>query len=914
MKKSLLMLCAMAFGAVASMAQVTSITVEEFYTDDATVSGYPAGHTTYRIYANTVNANDRIASIVGYNEAPLALNVPDGIWNQTEPSGIIPDEHNCSLYSFFPALQYDSYVTIGRICSSDAGGQIFALEDAGQPWKANFDTAPYGNGNILLNTTIGGTWTSLPTDPVTQLPYENLVAGDDLKVLIAQITTSGSICGSFNVVCIPDGSTEGQLYAGLSFGTGDCGTPGCTDDTALNYNPDAGFNDGTCLFPCTLEFTTVEVSDPSCFGSEDGMIMFQATGAQDIIEYTFNGGESFVDAAGPSFDGLAAGVYEFTALDRRFYNELFNPGFQYGTCEISSAVQLETFEIVFGEVAASDVSCFGANDGCALAEVSGGVGALSVDLYFTNDTPVEEAQGLPSADYCGLGGGTYYFTATDENGCSVNSADFTITQPAALNLILGASLASSCYNTEDGLQIITWGGGTGDVDWSMEDDGVYDIEGGPSTLVLNTLLPGEYTVYAQDVNGCTDNVTFTVDGPAAIEVVATPVSPTCVGDEDGSIVINATGGTGSIMYDFGCTGEFTSQDLFGPLTPGVYTICVEDAEGCGTSVEVEILPQTAVTATFDVNTISCFGAADGNFTVMAEGGAGNYQYSLNGADFSTEASFENLEVGVYPVYVMDENNCMVEFLDAIEITEPAALEVSATTEAAICFGDASGSISVVAAGGTADYSYSIGGASQASSEFNAVEAGDYTVTVVDANLCTASVDVTVAGAASELAVTVDGFGGQDADGGFINITVTGGGTPYTFDWTGSNGFDSSDEDVDGLTAGTYNVTVTDAYGCEVELSSDITITGVGELINGVSLTMTPNPTRGKVALNFSGLNGDKLSYTIMDTQGRVVVSKELGNLNGVRVENIDMTDVAAGVYYVNVRIDESTEVLKLIKQ
>ncbi|MFZ4786216.1 MAG: T9SS type A sorting domain-containing protein, partial [Flavobacteriales bacterium] len=248
------------------------------------------------------------------------------------------------------------------------------------------------------------------------------------------------------------------------------------------------------------------------------------------------------------------------------------------------------------------------------------------------------------------------------------------------------------------------------------------------------------------------------------------------------------------------------------------------------------------------------------------------------------------------------------------IMEPEALSVDATTEAAVCFGDASGSIAVTVIGGTAAYTYSIGGASQSGNTFNAVEAGDYTVTVVDANLCSASVDVTVDGAASALAVSVDGFGGQDADGGFINITVTGGGTPYTFDWTGSNGFDSSNEDVSGLNAGTYNVIVTDAYGCEVELSSDITITGVGELINGVSLTMTPNPTRGKVALNFSGLNGDKLSYTIMDTQGRVVVSKELGNLNGVRVENIDLTAVAAGVYYVNVRIDESTEVLKLIKQ
>ncbi|MFZ4785298.1 MAG: hypothetical protein ACOYLH_07450, partial [Flavobacteriales bacterium] len=668
MKKSLLMLCAMAFGAVASMAQVTGITVEEFYTDNGTITGYPTGHTTYRIYANTVSANDRIASIVGFNEAPLALNVPDGIWNHVEPSGVTPEDHNCALYSIFPALQYDSYVTIGRVCSSDAGGAIFALEDAGQPWKSSsFDTAPYGNGNILLNSTIGGTWTSLPTDPTTQLPYANLVAGSDLKVLIAQITTSGSICGSFNVVCIPDGFTEGELYAGLSFGTGGCGDPGCTDASALNYNPDAGFNDGSCLFPCALEFSTVTVTDPLCFGSSDGALAFQASGAQDIIEYTFNGGESFVANNGGSFSGLEAGIYEFTALDRRFYNELFNPGFLYGTCEISSAVQLETFEIVFGPVSASNVSCFGANDGCVLGEVTGGVGALSLDLNFVNGTQVAEAQDLPSADFCGLGGGTYEFIATDENGCSVTSDNFTVVQPAALNLILGVNVDASCFNSPDGVQIISWGGGTGDVDWSMEDDGVYDIEGGPSTLVLQDLLPGDYMVYAQDENGCTDNISFTVAGPPAIELTADVVLPTCAGDEDGTIIVNSIGGSGGVTYDFNCTGTTDNSGVYGPLAPGMYSICASDALGCSTVIEVEIAEQSAIEAEVIPSDISCNGANDGSLVINATGGAGDYTYSIDGVNYDSNNTFEDLTFGPYSVFVMDANGCMIELIDIAEI-------------------------------------------------------------------------------------------------------------------------------------------------------------------------------------------------------------------------------------------------------
>jgi SprB repeat/Secretion system C-terminal sorting domain len=494
------------------------------------------------------------------------------------------------------------------------------------------------------------------------------------------------------------------------------------------------------------------------------------------------------------------------------------------------------------------------------------------------------------------------------------SESFSISEPSELTLFTGASALASCSDSADGVQVLTWSGGTGDVNWSMEDDGEYELDGGPSTLVLNTLAPGSYTVYASDVNFCTASISFEVAGPEAIVIEPMVTLASCTGSDDATIMVTSTGGAGSITYAFGCEGDYTSQDFFGPFAPGMYTICAQDANGCSASVEVEVVDQTPVTATFNVSNIACFGDTDASFEVIAEGGVGGYSYSLDGVEFTTDPMFVDAMVGLYSVIILDANNCLVEYIDAFEIMEPMALEASVATTNVDCFGDATGSIVISATGGTEPYTYSIGGFSQPSNTFNDVEAGSYTVTVVDDHGCEYSENVTISGPASALSVVVDGFGGEDGDGGFIDVTATGGTPSYEYDWTGTGGFTSPNEDLTGLSAGTYSLTVTDANGCEASITSDVIITGVGELSNQVALTLNPNPTRENVVLTLSGLTGDKLSYTVVDTQGRTVVSKELGNVNGVRIETINLSEVASGVYYVNVTIDGNVSIMKLIKQ
>lgn len=843
MRKSLLSLFAFVCFSSASMAQVIGISVEEFYTYDGTVTGYPIGHTTYRIYAECTNPGDRVISVVGYNEAPLALNVPDGIWNHPEPSGVMGSENNCNIYNFFPALQYDSYVTIGRTCNTDAGGTLFSAEDASQPWRASFDTNPYGNGNILLNSTIGGVWNSTPQDGQGN-PFVNVVAGSDLKVLIAQITTTGSICGSFNVQCRLQGQTSGStLYTGLVFGTQDCGTPGCNDMDALNYNPNAGFNDGTCLYDCAIEFASILSENPTCALNEDGSISIEVVGYQDVLELEFNGGAPFANDGTFTASNLGEGVYEIIARDRKFYNEVFNPGGIYGTCEVIEFVDLITDPIIYSAIEVTSVTCGGDQDGCAIAAFGGGFGTSSFMIYnASNDQPLTESNGdnivLPSPDYCGLAGGTYYFIGEDENGCTAQSDDFTIISPTPLNITVGASSPAECFNSPDGIQVLSWGGGTGDVDWSLEDDGVYDIEGLTTTVILNDLIPGDYIVYAQDQNGCTDSQAFTVLGGPQFIVEFTSTSPECPGDVNGGLSVVATGGAGGFTYDFECQGNLGALNSWTGLAPGAYDVCIMDQSGCFGSFEGQVLDATPISVNIITTDISCNGAGDGMVDIIANGGAGGYQYSIDGNSFSTSSNFSDLDQGTYDIYVIDANGCSLINLGSALVLEPAPLAV----------------------------------------------------TLVDAG----------------------GDGGLDQ--GFIDIAVSGGNLPYSFEWSGQNGLVSADEDPVNLGEGTYNVIVTDANACSLEVSGIATVTALNELPNGGSIIVVPNPTSGLFDIRFTGLDGRRVKYTILDAQGRIAQSKELGNISGQRIESIDGSNLAAGIYHINVFIGDDIKNIKLIVQ
>jgi hypothetical protein len=912
--KKFLLLCAMLMAsAVVSVAQVTNITVETFYTDNGTVTGYPAGHTTYRIYANCTNPGDVVASVYGISDSPLSLQVSGGIWNSAQ-GGSTADNLSCALIGFAPVVQYDSYVSLSKTCDTSEPGSVRTVPTETSSWLDPFfgstTAVPYGGNSFSINSASGSSWFALPGLDA------NCLAGPDLRVMLAQITTNGSVCGTFNLTVFPNYSGPNSPLleqTSLSFGTATCGDPGCTDNAALNFDPNADYDNGLCLYPCDLAFTVNNPTNPSCGGLTDGSVVFQATGSQDLVSYTFDGSTPFLGNAPVTRNNLGNGTYVITARDTRFDNPLFNTDPDL-TCEAEITVELNTVPLLVGDVSTTDVSCAGLSDGCALSSSTGGTGTITWEVL-NNSNDVVQGD-LPSADFCGLSAGTYTFRATDESGCQTSSSSYSITSPFAINMSSGSSTAASCPDSEDGVRVIVWSGGTGDVDFSLADDGTFELEGGPANVIITT-MPGAYTIYAQDAQGCTASLAFTVPGPAPIIITPSLELPSCPGDGDGSITVSANGGNGGFTYSLdGGTPQAT--DSFTGLSAATYVLTAIDGAGCVANLEVALNDPQAVGANVLASQISCFGLTDGSLVITGTGGAGPYEYSLNGGDAQTSGVFNGLSAGVYSVIVTDANGCVFAAEQGGEVIEPAALVATSNVENISCNGLNDGVISVSTTGGTSPFSYSLnGGPLTASNDFDGLDVGSYTVAVTDSEGC----QVETSGAITEpAALVINGLTADpinDTPGGSSPYTVSGGTEPYDYSWTNSQGSEiSTNQNLGPFTStaqeGSYTLTVTDDNGCTV--SQTITVTDIVELDNAIQVALNPNPTLGQFYIKMNGLTGEKVMYTITDAQGRVVLRKELGNVSGERNELVDATAIAAGIYTVNIVSGSASTTVKMIKQ
>lgn len=843
MKRALLFI-AVCLGALSgTQAQVTSITVEEFYTDNGSVAGYPAGHTTYRIYANTQSATDRVTTVSGNDDNPLSLSVSgQGIWNFNS-GGATGDGLPCIIYASQPLAEYDSYMTVGISCNEDgAANPVFKAEDVAQPWQnQSFNTAPYGIGEFVVNTPVGGTWFVLPDNP-------NSEAGSDLKVLLAQITTDGDICGIFNLQVFPNYTGAGSVpvYNTLEFSSNPGCVAGCTDNTAINFNAGATYDNGLCLFECDLQLDAASTL-PTCSDSEDGSISVTATGAQAFYEFFFDGMSEGLSSDGTEmFDMLSSGVYTVSVRDTRFDNILANPTGL--ACEASQVISIVVAPVTLSGSIGSAIECAGENNGSVSTDPSnygGGTGTLSFALFNNNGNAVLDGNNDPvvlsTPNYSGLTGGSYYFVATDASGCTAQGNNFTIDSPLAISMEASSTGVGECFNSTDVTKIVSWFGGTGDVDFSLVNDGTYLLEGGPSTIILDNLSVGDVTLYAQDENGCTAEYTFTVLGGPAIVVDVVVVNPTCNGDTDGSVTVSSTGGTGAIQYSFD-GGALSSNNVVSDLGNASIVLVAEDAIGCQSTQTIEVVEPEVLGGIASVTGISCNGETDGSISVEATGGTFPYTYALNATPTAadTESLFDNLSAGSYTVNIVDANGCSYEAASASVIVEPAALAINGLTANPI-----------------------------------------------------------------------------DVDpGGSSAYTVTGGTTPYNYEWSGPGGFTSNEQDLTGLTdatdAGSYTLTVTDANGCEV--SQSITVTGVDELNRAYNISLYPNPNNGQFVLNMEGLAGEVISYSIVDNSGRIVSSKDMGVIRASRVETIDMMGAAAGIYQIRLSVGNEMHSMRFVKQ
>ncbi|MFY0591611.1 PKD domain-containing protein [Roseivirga sp.] len=581
---------------------------------------------------------------------------------------------------------------------------------------------------------------------------------------------------------------------------------------------------------------------PTCNGGADGSISVVASNGTGPYAYNWNTGDS-----GPTINGLVAGTYTVTVSDA-------------GGCSVVESIVLGEPAVITGNAVINNISCNGSNDGSIFLSVSGGTGAYTYAW----------STGGSSSSVSGLTAGGYSVTITDASGCSIVE-NFTIIDPAPIGLTF----------TKD--DVVCKGASTGNIDITPSGGTApysYLWSNGSTTQDLANVTAGTYTVTVKDASNCAVNLNVTIDEPALVlNLSGTHADVTCNGSISGSIDLTVTGGMGP--YSYAWNNGATTEDVTG-LAPGNYSVAVTDANGCIKAIGFTIAEPAPLLASAAATDISCFGAGDGAIALTVSGGTGPYTYSW--ADDGTVLTKDRsgLTSGNYTVTVTDANGCQA--VESVAIIEPLQLATTDVLSNVNCFGESTGSINITVSGGVAPYSY-LWSNGALTEDLNGISAGNYSVVITDANGCTLNDSFTITQPSTPLAKTesVQQITCNGAADGIINLTVTGGSAPYSYNW--SNG--STTEDLSGLTAGNYTVVITDNNGCTItdtyaitdppvlsitSTSTDITCFGADDGSIDISPVGGEGPytfawSNGETTEDVSGLSPGNYTVNITDNRG-----------------------------------------------
>jgi SprB repeat len=612
-----------------------------------------------------------------------------------------------------------------------------------------------------------------------------------------------------------------------------------------------------------LSTATYTVTGTAC-NTNNGSITLTGVGPNTPYHASITGiGGPFVDFDPThTFTNLAAGTYTIIIADDEDFNAANDPG----NCLVYLTVVVPSIGGPTIATTQTAVTCT-ANNGSITVIAGAGTAPYTYNInggiYQTNDV------------FNNLAAGTYTVSVRDATGC-VNTAVVILTAPS-LPSVTGFSLPTSCGINNGSITLTAGTGGTAPYEYSLGGT-IYQ-----TSNVFTNLAAGNYFIYIKDATGCFTSSSLLVSAVAIPRVTAFTIAATC-NNNDGSIF--ATGTLGTAPYQFSLDGiVYQSNNIFNGLAAGFYTIYLKDDRGCVVTTGVTIANLSAATFTTVVVAAKCENQ-NGSITVSATGGTAPYQYSSDGG--LTYQSITNILTplfpGTYTVIVKDANGCLTtQPILVPNIIGPQTL--TATLVHAAC-GNANGSITATATGGTGPLQYSKDGITfQPTGLFTLLATNNYTITVRDANLCTRTLLVTVLNLPAPTLTATSSPATCGISDGTITAIATGGSLPLTYSKNGVV-FQSSNI-FTGLAAGPYTITVADARNCR----TTFTIT-VGTVGASLSPTITcGTTTSSSIVFNWlalAGATGYTISYQV--NANPVVVVGAIGNLLSYQVNTLNAND------------------------
>ncbi|MEO1217995.1 MAG: ThuA domain-containing protein [Bacteroidota bacterium] len=746
-----------------SLSETNSI--DCFGDADAEITATPTGGTPPYTYSWDNGANMSVISPLDTGKYVLTLT----------------DANNCLVTDSLTISQPDSLTVTASVQTIIS---CFGANDGAVTSAVSGGTAPYtyswtGGATTATSTNLGlGTYVINITDA-------NGCTAIDSVVLTEPTALTTTLSESQAIDCF--GAATGEITAVVGGGTApytyawDNG-----QSTAIASNLDAGkyvltVTDAngcikkdslTLIQPTELIVSLSITNNISCFGGNDGELTASVSGGTMAYTYSWDNGQTTAVAS-----NLSAGKHVLTVTDAN-------------GCVKKDSVDLgQPTQLVPQVSVTNQISCFGANDGSALAGATGGTAPYSY-AWNTGET---------TAAITNLAPGTYIATVTDANGCSeIDSV--TLSEPTQLAVALTLSEEISCFGEMDGEIVANGTGGTLPYTYSWDN--------GTSGSINGSLGIGQYVLTLTDANGCVvkDSLTLTQpDTLIATASVATIIS--CFGANDGAVQAAVMGGTGPYTYLWN-NGPTTAINP--NLGTGTYIVTVNDDRGC-VDVDTVVLTEPALLtlSLTETQSIDCFGLTNGAISSTVGGGTAPYTYAWDNG--STMADINGLAAGKYVLTVTDANGCTIQ--DSLELVQPDSLIATASVINQVsCFGAADGSAGIAQSGGTAPYTY-VWSNGQTTATATALSPGTYTVTITDANGCTDTSSVLITQPPLlQLnlveAIEISCFGEMD---GAISAFVSGGTPFYSYAWDDGQ----INQTAVNLGSGWHYVTATDQNGCTI---------------------------------------------------------------------------------------------------
>ena len=701
----------------------------------------------------------------------------------SNPNGV------ASLAGFQLTILNSNNELAGNITSPSAGSTVQA-SGGRQYWEHN-PAQPYPGSNVVMWT---ATWTSPsmpPNTTITAYAAGNIANGNGNSTgdLIVTTTASGmlmgggadlmvSITSSTDVSCF--GGSNGSATAAATGGTppytyewsnGAVGatannlaagtyTVTVTDNAAATATASV-----TITQPPLLALNTPVINNVSCNGGSDGSITAGASGGVPPYFFSWSNG-----ATGSTIVNLSAGSYTVTVTDDN-------------ACTKSATYMVtEPAELSINLLDLNHETCAGAEDGSISIGVTGG----------TSPIFAEWSNGSIGFTITDLAPDTYTVTVTDNNDCTA-SASYTVNAGGTVEVELVQITHVSCFGGSNGSITVIATGGIPPY--------TYAWSNGMTGAAITGLAAGSYLVTATDMNGCAVVEGYTINQPAAINIIINQTSQNlCAGDTIADLTAVVSGGTSpyTAVWSNGETGLINTN-----LAAGTYTITVTDAANCTATASATVSdPPLLVVSVMTTHETSA-GANDGTATANASGGVSPYTYSWSTG--ATSISINNLPPGMYCVTVTDANGCTSVGCGQVNAFG-CTIDVNVGADLLICEDDTVNiSATVTGASGTVTYLWSDG---STGSSVNVSAGGMYCVTVTDQGNCQDS-DCTLVTeniiAMYDCPVTNESSPG--ANDGAINCDSFPGIVTYVW----SNGATTSS--ISGLAPGQYCVTVTDVSGC-----------------------------------------------------------------------------------------------------